>query len=121
MKTRYEISLRGMKFHACVGVLPHERTVPQPIEIDVTVRPREPKGKKVAGLLLDYRKVYEVTASVMEAGPIDYLEGLASAIAERVMRAGRVSRVRVVARKPHVSLDGPLDHAEVAVEVSRDD
>jgi dihydroneopterin aldolase len=85
MKTQYEITLRGMRFFACVGVLPHERTLPQPIEIDVTVWPRAPKGKKVAGLLLDYRKIYEVTASVMEEGP------------------------------------GPLDHAEVAVQVTRDD
>ena len=31
-----EITLHAMRFHALVGILPHERDIPQPIEIDLT-------------------------------------------------------------------------------------
>ena len=34
--TTHEITLRAMRFHALVGILPHERELEQPIEIDVT-------------------------------------------------------------------------------------
>ena len=30
------ITLRGMKFHTLVGLLPHEEKFPQPLELDVT-------------------------------------------------------------------------------------
>ena len=32
-----EIVLRAMRFQALVGILPHELTTPQPIEIDLMV------------------------------------------------------------------------------------
>ena len=119
VRTHYEISLRGLRFHARVGILPHERELPQPIEIDITVWPRASGDDATAGKLLDYRGLYDVAASVVGAGPIDFLEGLALAIAERCMSAGNVARVRVAARKPHVALPGPVAHAEVVAELAR--
>src|SRR5258708_29836960 len=46
-----EIALMGMRFHVRVGVLPHERELPQPLEIDLVVRraSREP--------VVDYRSI----------------------------------------------------------------
>ena len=32
-----EVTLRGMRFHALVGVLPHEAEFAQPLEVDVSV------------------------------------------------------------------------------------
>lgn len=72
------------------------------------------------GLLLDYRHVYELVAAVIGAGPVDFLEGLALSIAERAMATDQANRVRVTVRKPHVPLPGPLDSAEVAIELLRD-
>jgi dihydroneopterin aldolase len=121
VRSHYEISLRGLRFHARVGILPHERELPQPIEIDLTVWPRAPYEDPTTGKLLDYRSLYDMVAGVIGAGPIDFLEGLALAIAERSMATGNVSRVRVAARKPNVALPGPVAHAEVVAELSRDD
>ncbi len=120
MQTNYEVALNGVSFHACVGVLPHERQFPQPIEIDVRVWPRTPAGRDEGGLLLDYRQLYELIASVIGEGPVDYLEGLALSIAERAMATGQADRVRVNVRKPHVPLPGPLANAEVGIELTRD-
>lgn len=120
MRATYEVTLRGLRFHTLVGVLPHEREVPQPVEFDVTAWPAAREGHPAQGVLLDYRTLYDIVAQVLASGPVDYLEGLVLAMAERVMLSGHVLRVRVAARKPHVTLPGPSDHAEVAIELSRD-
>lgn len=121
VRHEYAISLRGLRFHARIGILPHERELPQPIEVDVTVWPRPPHDVPAIGKLLDYRALYDHVAQVVNGGPIDFLEGLALAIAERTMSEGNIRRVRVAARKPHVLLPGPVAHAEVVADLTRDD
>lgn len=102
-----------MRFHALVGILEHERTIPQPLEVDLTVH-----GDRAAGLV-DYRRLYDVVREVVTRAPIDYLEDAAERIADAVLADARVSDVRVALRKPHVSLPGPLAYAEVALERRR--
>lgn len=116
------ISLKGMRFHTCVGLLPHERHVPQPLELDLTVwlslkhvgetdSPRH---------LLDYRDLYALVAATVGTSHHKVLEALCATIAEGVLSLDRVERVRVAARKPHAPIEGPLEHVEVVLERSRD-
>lgn len=102
-----------MRFHAVVGILPHERDLPQPLEVDLTVWliAAEPRG---AGIV-DYRTLYDLVARVIDDGPSRYLEEIASAIADAALAVERVAATRVAVRKPHVPLPGPLAHAEVVV------
>lgn len=106
-----EVALVGMRFHACVGILPHEREIPQPLEIDVTARHPER-----AHSVLDYRALAEAAEAVVESGPLDYLETIAEAVAVRVLALEGVSWCRIVVRKPHVALRIPLAHAQVTIE-----
>lgn len=119
VRTSYVVTLRGLRFHTLIGILPHERELRQPVEVDVSVWPHfaEPS----AGQLFDYRLLYGMVADVIREGPIDYLEGLVGAVAERVMATGHAHRVRVAARKPNVMLGGPVECAEVAVDLEQDD
>jgi dihydroneopterin aldolase len=111
----HEITLRAMRFHTLVGILPHERELPQPIEIDVTVRVGEGDG------IVDYRRLYEATASVLASGPIDFLEEIAERVASRLFEDhGRITSAHVAVRKPQVALGGPLAYAEVAVDRQRE-
>ena len=119
MRTSYVVTLRGLRFHTRIGVLSHERELAQPVEVDVSVWPRQPET--TVGQLLDYRQLYAIVTEVIEEGPIDYLEGLVGAVAERVMAAGNARRVCVAARKPNVALQGPLEYAEVKVDLEQDD
>jgi dihydroneopterin aldolase len=123
VQTNYEVALNGVAFYARVGVLPHERQVAQPIEVDIRAWPRTPAvhAQGGGGSLLDYRQLYDIIASVFKEGPIDYLEGAGLSIAERVMATDHVHRVRVNVRKPHVPLPGPLHNAEVVIELTRDE
>jgi len=109
-----EITLRAMRFHALIGILEHERNVPQPIEVDLTVRGPTHRG------ILDYRRLYELVAQIVGAGPIDYLETAADRILRAVLEDSRVRQARVAIRKPHVALPGPLAYAEVVVRRTRD-
>ena len=104
-----------MRFHVCVGVLPHEREIAQPLEIDLIVR-----YTGGANAVLDYRDLYEATRTTVDSNPRTYLELLAEAIVERVIAFDGVTWCRVSVRKPHVGLGGPLEHAQIAVERSRE-
>jgi 7,8-dihydroneopterin aldolase/epimerase/oxygenase len=107
-----EVALIGMEFHVCVGILPHERELPQPLEIDLVVRHDAPEA-------LDYRDLYALTRDTVERDERTFLEPIAETIAARALSLARVHWCRVVIRKPNVALGGPLAHARITVERSR--
>ncbi len=109
-----EVSLIGMRFHVCVGVLPHEREIAQPLEVDLVVR-----HATTAHAVLDYRDLYEATRATIASDPLTYLEPLAEALAQRALSLDGVRWCRVALRKPQVALGGPLAYAQVAVERTR--
>jgi 7,8-dihydroneopterin aldolase/epimerase/oxygenase len=109
-----EITLRGMRFHALVGILDYEHQVRQPIEIDLLVRVAETSGASV----VDYRKLYDVAAASIKEHT-DFLEQIADRVAEAALALNpRVRSARVAVRKIHVPLPGPLAYAEVVVDRS---
>lgn len=112
------ISLKAMRFHTCVGLLPHEEHVPQPLELDLTVwlslrRVGETDSPQA---LLDYRRLYRMVADTVGTSPHRLLEALCEKIASQALAIEPVERVRVAARKPHAPIDGPLDYVEVVVD-----
>lgn len=111
-----EITLRAMRFHGLVGILPHERTNPQPIEIDLRVRVADGDG------VVDYRELQAIAAAVMNGGQIDFLEEIGKRVVEGAFaHSTRIRSARAAVRKPHVALGGPLDYVEVVVERSADE
>ena len=112
------ITLKSMRFHTLVGLLPHEEHVPQPLELDLTVHLslRSAGQTDSPRLLLDYRTLYETVADTVGGSPHKLLEGLCERVAERVLALDPVTHVRVAARKPHAPVPGPLDYVEVVIE-----
>jgi 7,8-dihydroneopterin aldolase/epimerase/oxygenase len=109
------ISLVAMRFHVRVGILPHEREHPQPLEIDLSVTRRDGQPG-----VLDYRQLHALAAEQVAHEPIDYLEDVASSIADRALTLEHVVAARVAVRKPNVLVGGPLAYAEVVVERGRE-
>lgn len=107
------MTLAGLRFHVRVGVLPHERELPQPMELDVTAWP------DAGAPVLDYRALYAAAADAVGAEPLAYLEEVAASVADRVLAGARAARVRVAVRKPHVAMPGPVAYAEVVLERDR--
>jgi dihydroneopterin aldolase len=110
------VTLKGMRFHTHIGVLPHEAEVAQSIEVDVSVWVERPKGVDGPASVADYRDLYDRAAGVLAHGHMKYLEDVAERIAEQALEVRLVQRVSVSVRKPHVALPGPLAYAEVTVE-----
>ncbi len=112
-----------MRFHTLVGVLPHEKDVPQPLELDLTVwlSLRQVGQTDSPRMSLDYRDLYAMVEETVGRSHHRLLEGLCARIAERALRLDSVQRVRVAARKPHAPINGPLDFVEVVLERTADD
>ncbi len=110
------VTLKSMAFHTRIGVLPHEAEIAQSIEVDLSVWISRPPDAHGAEGIVDYRELYDLVAGVVNDGHIHYLEDLVERVAEVALGISQVKRVRVAVRKPHVSLPGPLAHAEVSLE-----
>jgi dihydroneopterin aldolase len=113
------VTLKAMRFHARIGVLPHEAEIAQSIEVDASLWVRRSGAPLTAKEIVDYRRVYDLVADVVTHDHISFLEEVGERIAERALELPLVERVRIVVRKPNVALAGPLAYAEVAVERER--
>lgn len=113
------VTLKAMRFHARIGVLPHEAEIAQSIEVDASLWVRRTGGEISARDIVDYRRVYDLVAEVVTNGHISFLEEVGEQIAERALQLPLVNRVRIAVRKPNVALPGPLAYAEVALERER--
>jgi 7,8-dihydroneopterin aldolase/epimerase/oxygenase len=113
------VTLKAMRFHARIGVLPHEAEIAQSIEVDVSLWVRRTDGPVSAKDIVDYRRVYDLVAEVVTNGHIRFLEEVGEMIADRALQVPLVTRVRIAVRKPNVALPGPLAYAEVALERER--
>lgn len=113
------VTLKAMRFHARIGVLPHEAEIAQSIEVDASLWVRRGDTHLTSRDIVDYRRVYEMVSDVVTGGHINFLEEVGERIAERALDLPLVERVRIAVRKPHVALPGPLMYAEVAIERER--
>jgi len=123
MGARDRITLKGLRFHTLVGLLPHEQSVPQPLELDMTVwlSLRQAGVSDSPRALLDYRDLYRLVEETVAGSPHRLLEALCEKIAARALQLDGVAQVEVAARKPHVPINGPLDYVEVVVLRSTED
>lgn len=113
------VTLKAMRFHARIGVLPHEAEIAQSIEVDASLWVRRPGPRMTARDIVDYRRVYEIVAEVVTHGHTQFLEEVGERIADRALQLPLVEKVRIAIRKPNVALPGPLAYAEVALERER--
>ncbi|MGZ3331302.1 MAG: dihydroneopterin aldolase [Gemmatimonadaceae bacterium] len=113
------VTLKAMRFHARIGVLPHEAEIAQSIEVDASLWVRRGGNRPTLKDIVDYRRVYDLVAEVVTKGHTNFLEEVGERIAARALELPLVERVRIAVRKPNVALPGPLAYAEVALERER--
>lgn len=117
---RDTVTLKGMRFHTRIGVLPHEAEIAQSVEVDVSVTVTPRRGARGSEGIVDYRSLYEIVSRVLGDGHIHYLEDVGERVATLALATEGVTSARVAVRKPNVALQGPLDYAEVVIERSQD-
>lgn len=118
------IFMRGMRFMACHGVLPHEREIPQPFEVDVELglSLRVAGESDDLGNTVNYAKVYRMVSSIMNGGSKQLIEAVAEEIADDLLRHFDSLRwVRVTVHKPTAPIDGIFSDVGVTILRRRKD
>ena len=86
------LTLTGLRFDASLGVLDHEKTAPQPIQVDAELslgrQPLAPRDDDLAHVL-DYRRVRQIIIDECTAGEPDWqTRPAADAAARRARGSG---------------------------------
>lgn len=112
------IEIRGIELHGFHGVLEEERRGGQRFLVDVELEPVDDRAGQTDDIddAVDYREVVAVVSRVSGGTAFHLLEALAGAIADELLGALLLARVRVRVRKPDVALELPVEHAAVTVE-----
>ena len=109
------LSLTGLRFDANLGILAHEKSSPQPIQVDAELslgaQPLEPHDDDI-GHVLDYRKVRQIIIDECTAEHVNLLESLIGKLANRLMQLPGVLGVRVKIAKLEI-----FDDCEVAIRM----
>ena len=109
------LELTGLRFDANLGILDHEKTAPQPIQVDAELnlgaQPLEPRDDDILHVL-DYRKVRKIIIEECTAEHVNLLESLIGKLAQRLMQLPGVVGVRVRIAKLEI-----FDDCEVAIRV----
>ncbi|MBP7354475.1 dihydroneopterin aldolase [Comamonas sp. UBA7528] len=109
------LTLTGLRFNANLGILAHEKTAPQPIQVDAELnlgpQPLRPHDDDITHVL-DYRKVRQIIIDECTAEHVNLLESLIGKLAQRLMLLPGVYGVRVKIAKLEI-----FDDCEVAIRI----
>ncbi len=109
------LTLSGLRFDANLGILSHEKTAPQPIQVDAELslgaQPLTPRDDDILHVL-DYRKVRQIIIDECRAEHVNLLESLIGKLANRLMQLPGVLGVRVKIAKLEI-----FDDCEVAIRI----
>jgi 7,8-dihydroneopterin aldolase/epimerase/oxygenase len=109
------LALTGLRFDANLGILAHEKSAPQPIQVDAELnlgpQPLLPRDDDI-GHVLDYRKVRTIIIEECTAEHVNLLESLIGKLGHRLMKLPGVIGVRVRIVKLQI-----FDDCEVAIRV----
>jgi 7,8-dihydroneopterin aldolase/epimerase/oxygenase len=109
------LALTGLRFDANLGILAHEKSRPQPIQVDAELnlgpQPLLPSDDDISHVL-DYRKVRQIIIDECTERHINLLESLIGKLAHRLMQLPGVQGVRVKIAKLEIFSD-----CEVAIRV----
>ena len=109
------LTLTGLRFDANLGILEHEKSAPQPIQVDAELnlgpQPLEPRDDDIHHVL-DYRKVRQIIIDDCTAQHVNLLESLIGKLAQRLMQLPGVMGVRVKIAKLEI-----FDDCEVAIRI----
>ena len=116
------ITLSSMRFEGIIGATPEERGFPQMLEVDLEIDADLAAATSSDNLAdtVDYAPLVELTGQTVEGSGFTLLEGLAGALAERVLAADpAIEAVAVRVRKLAVPMDVSMDYAQVEIRRER--
>lgn len=111
------IRLKNMTFYAHHGYYEAERELGQKFEVDIEILCDLHRAASDDDLkkTMDYRTIYSIAKNSFENYKFRLIESVAERIAAELLKLSGIHEVRIRVRKPHVPLNGLLDHVEVEI------
>ena len=113
-KGNQTLSLTGLRFNANLGILAHEKSAPQAIEVDAHLnmgsQPLKPDDDEITNVL-DYRRVHSLIINTCTEQHINLLESLTGKLCINLMRLPNVLGARVKIVKLNI-----FDDCEVSIQ-----
>ena len=112
-----------MVFYAHHGYYEAERELGQRFELDieVTCDLSEASANDDLNKTIDYRTVYSIAKDAFENYKFKLIESVAIRIAKQILESHLTTSVLIRVRKPHVPLNGFLDHVEVEIRRNKNE
>ncbi len=117
-----KIRLQNMVFYAFHGVHPAEQKLGQRFVVNICVNTDNQLDKQIKHLgdTVDYTKIYDDIAYIMQNNTFELLELCCNKIIETILsKYTLVTMVNIRIKKPAVPIQGILDCAEVEMERQR--
>ncbi len=109
------LTLTGLRFDASLGILAHERSSTQPIQVDAELnlgaQPLHPRDDDITHVL-DYRKVRQIIIDECTAEHVNLLESMIGKLSQRLLQLPGVLGVRVKITKLEI-----FDDCAVAIRM----
>ena len=112
-----KIRLKNINFYAHHGYYKAEREMGQKFEIDIEVSCDLSHSAESDDLdkTVDYSKIYEIAQKTFSNYKFKLLETVAERMASEILKLNGVENITISVRKPHVPMNGFLDHVEVEI------
>lgn len=101
------IHIKDLKLHTVIGVLPHEKTTPQPIHLDIDLFVNINAAGRSDQLsdAVNYADVVAFIKDLLPKQKVELIEALATNIADNILKNFAVSKVRLSLFKPQAILE----------------
>ncbi len=111
------IRLTNMTFYAHHGYYEAERELGQKFEVDIEIKCdlQDAAANDDLHSTMDYTSVYQIAKDTFENYKFKLIETVAERIAGKTLQLANIQNVLIRVRKPHVPLNGLLDHVEVEI------
>ena len=111
------IRLKNMTFYAHHGYYEAERELGQKFEVDIELKRDLRPAARQDDLqqTVDYRAIFNIAKDTFENYKFKLIESVAERIADKILLLPEIHNVLIRVRKPHVPLNGLLDHVEVEI------
>lgn len=115
------VLLRGLEFYGYHGVIPEENRLGQRFVVDLDLHCDLSEAGRTDDLTrtVDYGAVLADVRTIVEGPACRLIETVAERIAQRVLDAYDVTRVRVRVRKPDVPIPATLEYLGIEIERTR--
>jgi dihydroneopterin aldolase len=116
------VLMNGLEFYGYHGVIPEENRLGQRFVVDIEMDADLDEAGRTddLGKTVNYVAVHADVRAIVEGPACKLIETVATRIADRILGAYDVSRVRVRVLKPDVPIPATLNHVGIEIERTRE-